>query len=121
MENSEDLYIGEYKQSRRNNCRGTALIEFIIISLIAVSIFILTLSIVRSFYDSQINHPPVISLPVNAILIKKYPDFYHMKRDENGNIYYEGMAEKTIYKLYIGNTKSSIKSKKEKPELSRKR
>ena len=113
--NSEDLCIGEYKQSRRNNCRGAAF-RSILIWIFGFIVFAFLLFLPWIFPNN--NNQITTTLPPHTILVKKYPDFYYERIDINGDKYYEGVSGTTIMKIYIGNV--TVK-KKEKPELSRKR
>ena len=114
--NSEDLCIGEYKQSRRNNCRGAAFLSFII-PVAAVTICCILFLYYSAYYEPK-QSDLITTLPPRTVLIKKYPEFYVEHIDINGDKYYEGVSGTTIMKIYIGNV--TVK-KKEKPELSRKR
>ena len=113
--NSEDLCIGEYKQSERKN-KGAAFLPFLI-TVTAVALTGILFLYYSAWYEPKTNHI-ITSLPAHAIIIKKYPDFYIQKRDRDGNIYFEGETDHTIIQVYIGKIKGS---NKEKPELSRKR
>jgi hypothetical protein len=118
--NSEDLYIGEYKQSERmrNNCRGAASFYCFLALCISIALIFILFIYFSAYYVFEPDPSIITTLPPRAIIIKKYPDFYYERKDSSGNTYYEGVVGTTKINIYIGNI--TVK-KKEKPELSRKR
>lgn len=80
---------------------------------VSLAIFLLTMSVFVFYVYFSLWLPSapeqIIGTVDGGLIIKKYPESYRQRVDQNGNIYYEGEVGGNVVSIYIGQSPEASK------------